>query len=447
MFYLEASQELLTLAKYILIPITCGLAALLSHMCVAVFHDGVRPILPELTEGRMSRKELASIAFGLSIGFIASIGFSFTVPTGIFNPWLLFLPTDIIGILMPKKSYAIAGGVAWGLACVFGFGALHTLLTSLPVNFFDALTELSAPVTPIFALFPIIAIGYQFGWKKAVFSGFVSILFRIIVTMNTGFSADSMTMLAGMILLIVFSVMQDMKLKKQNPELFKSFSQEEDGMFERNTARYKKHMFWIVLIGCLIAVMNNIGIFSGTEASIFTLHNAQQLAGTDIAGAKDLIYQSALNDLIRGIGFLPLQITTSLTSGAASVKGLSFLYAISLIASNPFVTVLLVAPLLVLEVYALRSIGRLFQKFPTLRAASENIRTAITTSLEFALVIGGISAARAMGGPLGLIIAGAIYLINESLGRPVMKLAIGPVAAIGTGIILNVLFCIGLFTI
>lgn len=447
MFYLEASPTLLMLAKYVLVLFTCGLAALMSHLCIAVFHDGVRPILPELVEGRMSRKELGSVAFGLSIGFIASIGFSFTVPTGIFNPWLLFLTTDVIGIFAPKKVIAVLGGVAWGLACVFGFGALHSLLNALPVNFFDALTALSSPVTPIFTLFPLVAIGYQFNWKKAGFAAVAAILFRIIINRFTGFSADSMTMLAGMIMLIFFSIQHDWKMKKQNPDYAREFSEEDDNLFEKNTSRYKKNMLWIIALGCLIAVMNNIGVFAGTEASIFTLYDAQQMAATNLSGAKALIYQSALNDFIRGIGFLPLQITTALMSGAASVKGLSFLYAVSLIAPNPLVTVLLVAPLLVGEVYALRSIGRLFQKFPTLRSASENIRTAITTSLEFALIIGGINAASAMGGGLGLIIGASIYLLNEAFGRPIMRLAIGPVAAIGTGILLNLLYFAGLFVI
>ncbi|MFV8766014.1 YhfT family protein, partial [Yersinia enterocolitica] len=52
------------------------MTALLSHRSVAVFHDGIRPILPQLVEGNMSRREAGSIAFGLSVGFIASVGIS-----------------------------------------------------------------------------------------------------------------------------------------------------------------------------------------------------------------------------------------------------------------------------------------------------------------------------------------------------------------------------------
>lgn len=75
----------------------------MSHMGMAVFHDGIRPVIPEYIEGRMHRGEMASIAFGLSVGFIASVGIGNALVTNLLNPWLLFLATDIIGIAAPKK--------------------------------------------------------------------------------------------------------------------------------------------------------------------------------------------------------------------------------------------------------------------------------------------------------------------------------------------------------
>ena len=37
-----------------------------------------------------------------------------------------------------------------------------------------------------------------------------------------------------------------------------------------------------------------------------------------------------------------------------------------------------------------------------------------------------------------------IYLINEMTGRKIMRMAIGPIAAIATGVILNLTYLIGL---
>ncbi|HBG10769.1 MAG TPA: hypothetical protein DDX68_00430, partial [Clostridium sp.] len=42
------------------------------------------------------------------------------------------------------------------------------------------------------------------------------------------------------------------------------------------------------------------------------------------------------------------------------------------------------------------------------------------------------------------ILGGIIYLINEMTGRKIMRMAIGPVAAIATGPILNITYILGL---
>ncbi|SPX29873.1 inner membrane protein [Escherichia coli] len=69
------------------------MTSLLAHRSAAVFHDGIRPILPQLIEGYMNRREAGSIAFGLSIGFVASVGISFTLKTGLLtHGYSFFLP-------------------------------------------------------------------------------------------------------------------------------------------------------------------------------------------------------------------------------------------------------------------------------------------------------------------------------------------------------------------
>jgi hypothetical protein len=68
------------------------------------------------------------------------------------------------------------------------------------------------------------------------------------------------------------------------------------------------------------------------------------------------------------------------------------------------------------------------------------------TVMEFALLIGMILAVLKMGGYTGFFIAAMIYFINDITGKRIMKMAIGPVAAILTGIILNILYLLGLFT-
>lgn len=95
----------ITVINVILVAALCALTSFMSHMGMACFHDGIRPVVPEYLEGRMSRAEFASIAFGLSVGFIASVGIGNALSTNLLNPWLLFLATDIIGVACPKSGW------------------------------------------------------------------------------------------------------------------------------------------------------------------------------------------------------------------------------------------------------------------------------------------------------------------------------------------------------
>ena len=75
----------------------------------------------------------------------------------------------------------------------------------------------------------------------------------------------------------------------------------------------------------------------------------------------------------------------------------------------------------------------------------DSIRNAMNMLMEVALLVGSIFAAIKMAGYTGFSIAVAIYFLNESLGRPVQKMAAPVVAVMITGILLNVLYWLGLF--
>ena len=60
--------------KIILMAIIGALAAILANKGVAVFNDGLRPIMPEFLEGRMDRKALAATSFAMSFGLVIGFG-------------------------------------------------------------------------------------------------------------------------------------------------------------------------------------------------------------------------------------------------------------------------------------------------------------------------------------------------------------------------------------
>lgn len=431
----------LSMFNVLIVMLVCAVTAFLSHMGMAVFHDGIRPVIPEYIEGRMHRTEIASIAFGLSVGFIASVGIGNALVTNLLNPWLLFLATDIIGIASPKKWLAPILGAAWGALCLTGIGGVNSVLTGMPVDLIGAMGGVGSYIVTGFAIFPIIAVLMQFGVKTGVVTALVVLLFRFGGPAFSTISADSWTMMVGVLALVGLCVAKDRKngSKSQAADL---------NIFSERTARIRKNLPFLMAAGALIALACNMHVFAGSDVSMFDLSKAYAM--TDQTQAKALIKVVATNEFMRGLSFIPLIATTAVTTGVYGVAGFTFVYVAGYLSPNPIVAAVLGGVIIFVEVMLLGLIGKSLGNFPSMRDASDHIRSAMNTCVEFALLIGSVSACTTMGAATsagaagGFLMGGMIYLINEMTGRKIMRMAIGPVAAIATGLILNLTYLIGL---
>jgi hypothetical protein len=56
-------------------------------------------------------------------------------------------------------------------------------------------------------------------------------------------------------------------------------------------------------------------------------------------------------------------------------------------------------------------------------------------------------AAQAMAPGFGLFVVVGLYVLNRTSKKPIVEMAVGPVGAIFVGILINVLFLIGLYKI
>ena len=436
----------ISVVSVLLVGALCAMTAFCSHLGIAVFNDGVRPFVPEMLEGRMPRPEYAVAVFGLCVGFIASVGIGNALATNLLNPWLLFLATDIIGAFCPNKFVAAAAGAAWGILCLLGLGGINTALTFLPVDILGALGQLGTYIVTGFALFPVVAIIMQFGWQRGVITAVLALAARVVGPMwkfgptQASISADAWCLLIGVVALVAFCIIKD---RKDKPEGGDEFS---DNIFTERVSRIRKNVPFLMIVGALIAVACNLHFFAGSTVSMFNLHDAYYTAGADSAS---LIQAAAVNELFRGISFIPLIAVTAITTGVYGVAGFTFVYVAGYLSPNPVVAAILGAVIIFCEVMLLSVIGKQLGRFPSLRDAADNIRSAMGITVEFAVLFGSLNAVVVMGNSVGnptlaFAIAGAIYYINEVTGRKVMRMAIGPVFALGCGIILNLLYAVGL---
>jgi hypothetical protein len=414
----------------------CALTALISQMALGVFNDGVRPFLLDFIRGNTSRGEMTSIAFGLSAGFIFGLGAPLFFSTGVLNPWLLFLPTDILGIFSPRRWIAPILGGAWGALVIFALGPLNSAAQALPVDFLGALQNLATPILFLFTLFPAVAVSYQFGRGRGAIA-FLATAIALVLTVRffPETFPGAIALVVGIAMLAIFALQKDIAERRaQTPEEREAAKDATiDSFFAENAERLRRNVLWFLPLGALLAVMVNLKIFGGGEATSFIVQEGNYVAAAQL-------------DFYRAFGFLPLIVTTALASGAYQVVGLTFVYPIGFLAPNFVVAAVGGALLFGAEIYLLSYLARGLSLLPSLRDASDHIRNSITATLGVAILFGSILAGNAMAEGLGVALVGGLYLLNEALDRPIVRLAAAPTAVIITGILLNVLFYLNLFT-
>ncbi|MFG3257453.1 YhfT family protein [Streptomyces sp. NPDC048172] len=446
---LAASASLdFTLPQELTVIALCALTAFISHMALAVFNDGVRPFMLDFIQGRTTRTATTAVSFGLSAGFIFGLGAPMALSSGVLNPWLLFLPTDVLGLLSPKKWLAPILGGAWGAVVVFALGGANNLAHDLPVDFLTAMQQMSTPILFLFTLFPVLAITKQFGRKWGAISGVLE-LALVVMTMKLwpDMFAGALAMAVGVLMLIGLAVRRDLKQRAADrAAALENGTAADDGksgeeaaedpmasLFSASAARLRRYLPLFMLLGAGVCLLAQMRIFGGGEATSFLI-------------AKGHISEAAQVDFYRVFGFIPLIATTALASGAYGIAGFTLVYPIGYLLPNPFLALVVGAAVFALEVLALSWIGRILGRLPSVRDSSEHLRSAISESLQLAILFGSLMAANAMGAGLGILIVGGLYLLNEAMGRPVVRMAAAPAAVIVGGILLNVLYWLDLFT-
>ncbi|MEV6476575.1 YhfT family protein [Streptomyces sp. NPDC051657] len=436
---LAAGAELdFSLAQQLTVIALCALTAFIAHMALAVFNDGVRPFLLDFIQGRTTRSATTAVSFGLSAGFIFGLGAPMALSTGVLNPWLLFLPTDILGMLSPKKWLAPILGGAWGAVVVFGLNGANDIAHDLPVDFLTAMQQMSTPILFLFTLFPVLAITKQFGRKWGGIAGVLE-LALVVMTMKLwpNMFAGALAMAVGVLMLIGLAVSKD--LRQRRADRAAGVVEEVTGddpmasLFSASAARLRKYLPLFMLLGAGVCVLAQMHIFGGGEATSFLI-------------AKGQYAEAAQVDFYRVFGFIPLIATTALASGAYGIAGFTLVYPIGYLMPNPFLAAVVGALVFAVEVLALSWIGKVLGKLPSVRDCSEHLRSAIGDTLQLAILFGSLMAANAMGGGLGILVVGGLYLLNESMGRPVVRMAAAPAAVIIGGVLLNILYWLDLFT-
>jgi Protein of unknown function len=427
------------MVEVILMACIGALAAVMANLGIAVFNDGLRPIVPENLEGRMSRKELGVTAFAMSFGLVIGFGIPISIAGSIILIHSILLGTDIIGLAFNRGKInsvlAGAAGALYGAGIYYGLQVVVDAFAMLPLNFAEGFNKIGEPVVVTFMVFPAIAVALQFGIKKGILTFVVAAIARqLIVFANTDklisingtqvvLSPEGIALIIGMIFLIAFAVRE--KSDEKNLSTLAA-------LFTERVSKIKKYVWVLMISGGLVAAATSQLLIAGDPISLNLLSEGK-------------IAEGGIASLAKAIGFVPLIASTAIATGVYGPVGFTFVFGAGIFSPNPFIAAILGAVIILVEVMILTQLAKVLDRYPGIRASGENIRTAMTRVLEVALLIGGANAANAIVPGLGFFAIAGIYLLNEAAGRPIVRMAVGPVGAIAVGIIGNILVLLGLY--
>lgn len=431
--------------KYIVIALIGGLASILANRGIAVFNDGFRAIVPQYYDGSISRKELATMSFAISFGLVIGFGIPTSIAASILLIHSVLLATDIIGTWSPDSKLGIiisgAVGAVYGIALVAGLDFIVSLFSSLPYNFLNELGSVSAYVMVAFAIFPSIATGLQHGFKQGLIVGVITVLsyfffkkFGVfaIGDVSVTLSAEGMAMLVGTVLMLFFATRVKGNEESSNTELV--------NVFEEKIAKIRKNWPLLTVMGALLACGTSMVIVAGDPISL-------------ALAADGAFSEAALAAFARAIGFIPLVFTTAIVTGVYAPAGCTFVFAAGLfLHGQPLLALIAGAVIMIVELLLINVFAKAMDRFPGVKEMGEHIRTSMNKVLELALLGGAITAAEAMAGMFGLTGVGAMFviacvLINRMSSKPIVEMAIGPVACILFGIVLNILAFLQIITL
>ncbi|MGG3467298.1 YhfT family protein [Neobacillus pocheonensis] len=430
-------------AKILFCVVFGAFSAYLMNKSIATFHDGLRPVLPEFIEGRMGRAQLTSISLAIGIGFV--LGWApFTLTTGLILVGLILLPVDSIGAASPKWWIALIGGGAWGALIASSLGGIQAASKMLPVDILGALAALATPLVFAFVAFPVVAVGFQFGWKKGFIALTVAVAARQLLSAFGTFtlmgskislSPDGAAMLFGMGMLIVFAIQKDRKINRTVQAEVAAAAAEMDGagegFFGERSARIFKSLPLLAIQGAIIAFGIRAGIIAWQPTDV-------------MSAAAGKMTESGILSLALAFGFVPLIATTALTTGVYGTVGLCFAVAAGYFSPNPYVALIAGAVVASLEVLLLRQIGKLLDQYQTLRESAESLRLSMDKVVTYALLAGSMVAGNQLiPGGTGYFLVAGLFVLNEFCGQKLMPMAAAPAAAIITGILANVFMLLG----
>ena len=448
------------------VPIFAAMGALstvLVNRGVSVFHDGLRPLMPSLRSGKMTRKQVAKISFSLALAFIWAFGLPYSVGFVIPLIYLVYIATDWIGVSLPATydrrwwqtrtnltgvaSSLVLGG-AWGGGVALLLHFLAVGMNNLPVPMATGTQLFTQPVLEAFFLFPVLTIAYHYGMRAAGVTFALSTLAWFAAS-EFGWSRPSVWAFAVAFLVILVLLVRESRTSgsstSQVPESWlvededddrpswatdEDQDEAEDAAFAENVRQIKRNLPLIVVLAGLGGAAYHWGVLAMDP---FSAH----------LYAVGLAVPAVLVMLMWAFAFIPMKFTTAVVTGTMAT-GTFLEPCVALLMPNVWAAAIGVAVLRIIEVFMLLVVIGWIERWPSIRGVADVMRTAIFQVMEIGFLVGGALAAAAWAGQWGVATVVAAWFINIKAKAPVMPMSLGAIAALGVGLVVNGFALVGL---
>lgn len=404
--------------RAVLFGTIAALGAIIAQRGFGAFHDGIRPSIREISRNKGDRTESAKSVWEMSIGFILYYGLPFSLVTGVMEKHIFGLMADWIGVRFHRTIFAALSGALWGVSASLVLAGAQWLFRSLPHPISQELLQIATPLIATMPLIPVIAATVQFGVRKGLFLvGVPTFLSILIIKIFTSLSPTPTSFILGVFLHIILAT------REKNPAPFEFPEALVDGVKE-----IRKGSVLLMLSGGAFALAGSLLWLGGEPAAVMLI------------GVHHPI-EAGLIGLYSWIGFAPLVTYTALASRAYSPSGMpDGISGLGLLVRIPVLGPFIGAGAMFGEIWGAKSFIRVFSRYPGLHGAGAAIRDGLLIVTEISLFVGGVLSANSIWPTFGIYIVVACWLLNEAGGRPVLRVAVGPLATIGVGLLMNIYY-------
>ncbi|MGI8824072.1 MAG: YhfT family protein [Chloroflexota bacterium] len=433
-----------------------SLSCVLANRGISIFHDGLRPLIPDMMAGRIPRSRVARTSFDLGLGFVWSFSVPFSIGLNVPIVHIIFMATDWFGVSMPADyqqpwyatgisrrgtiSSALIGAV-WGVVIALALRGIYEVFRRFPVPLLTMTAEITAPALATFFLFPVLTIAYHYGLRAGFVSlGVAALAWYVSMTLSSHRPATWAFLAAAAVLTGYFTV--ELATRGETAEspfgdaesdlnwVNEQTETDEASFFAANVERLKR------------AILPN-GVLYGLMGAAF---NYPVFANEPIQGvlyAHGLVIPAVLVALSWGFAYMPMKFTTAAATGCMATG--SFLdAAVAMLMPNPVVAFVALFLLRIVETYSLLPSERLLERYPVIREVADFMRTAQGHVMEIAFLVGGALAANSIAGGFGVAAIIALWWLNNRAHFPVMPVSVGALGAILVGLLINLFRLIGL---